>query len=286
MNVSIIILHFKSNKDTLACLASVSKLVTKGFNTRVILIDNDGLSKTKGNLNYESCKKLIPNLIIIRSPKNLGFAKGVNTGIRKALKDKKTEYVLILNNDTIIPAELLTVMLRQPIDIAQPLIKFKSLKGQWLYDYGGVVNWYTGDDRHINKNAKGTVQFPSILWPNMQSKKEIDYIAGCCMLVRRQIFGKIGLFDETYFFYSEDVDFCTRAKKAGFNLSVNPKVSIYHKRSGSIGLFSKKAIFYHMIGKIIFVTRHLGWRRPIGYLYFFGLIGKIIFERIIGRTYE
>ncbi|MDP3998539.1 MAG: glycosyltransferase family 2 protein, partial [bacterium] len=109
----------------------------------------------------------------------------------------------------------------------------------------------------------------------------LTYLSGCCLAIKRQVFEKIGLFDEKYFLYFEDLDFCLRAKKAGFKIALEPKVVIFHKLGGSAGRWSKTAIFHNLRSNFIFITKHLGWRRPIGYLYLTALSIKIMIDKAV-----
>lgn len=269
MTVYIIILHYRNIKDTLLCLQSIAGLNCDRLSIKVILIVNNSIIKIQKSKLYRK----IQSLQIIQNTKNLGFAGGMNVGIREALNDKRTDYILILNNDTIVPADLLTKLLEQPSDITAPVIKFRW-EGKWVYDYGGKVNWWTGRTLHIESTNKQIIQL---------SNQPIDYVSGCCMMIKRRVFEKIGLFDENYFFYFEDADFCTRAKRAGFDITVNPKVTVFHKLGGAVGRWSNRAIFYNLRSNFIFITKNLGLKRPIGYTYLLVLTGKIIFNRIFHK---
>lgn len=266
MTVYIIVLHYKNIEDTIACLDSINKLQINGLNTKVILVDNGSKLKAQS----AKLKTTAQNSKLITNDKNLGFAAGVNIGIRETLKDKQTDFVLILNNDTILPPNFLQELLKNPVDITAPVIKFQWNE-KWKYDFGGKIDWNIGRTYHLESNSLAMKQF---------NHETIDYVSGCCMLIKREVFDKIGLFDEKYFFYFEDADFCTRAQKAGFHIRVNPNTYIYHKLGGAIGLWTNKAIFYNLLGNFIFISKNLGWKIPIGYIYLLLLTVKIIFNKI------
>ena len=149
MTIYIIILHYGEIKNTLNCLRSVAKLNTKGLSVKVIVIDNNSKFPAQG---WSASGGKIKKLSIIYNISNLGFAAGVNIGIKAALKDKKTDYVLILNNDTVVPPNLLTELLKTQADIISPVLKYKNNKGLWRYDYGGKINWWIGRTKHIECN--------------------------------------------------------------------------------------------------------------------------------------
>lgn len=270
MNLYIIVLHYGNINDTISCLESVAKLKKNNLQIKVILVNNNSTSEKSW---FRKLNLPPSEVITITTSRNLGFAGGINIGIKEALKDKNADYVLILNNDTILPPNLITELLKNPSDITAPVIKYK-FRSNWVYDYGGRINWWTSRTKHIESSK---------LHHRGEHGLTIDYVSGCCMLVKRNVFEKIGLFDEQFFFYFEDVDFCVRAVKAGFYVSVCADAYIYHKLGGSIGRWSNKAILYNLYGNFLFITKHLGIRIIIGYIYLLILAFKILFNKIIGK---
>ena len=143
MNLAVLILHFGDVKKTLDCLSSIEKTDKTGIKMQIYLIDN-GTGADFG------IKK---NIIIIRNEKNLGFAGGMNRGLDKALKNKKNDYFLVLNNDTLLPVNFFQKLKLTEFDITGAVIKFKSASGKWVYDYGGLLNSWTGRSEHIEKTV-------------------------------------------------------------------------------------------------------------------------------------
>jgi len=276
--IYIVILTYNGFADTSACLKSLPVLVDKSYRLHTIVVDNGSRSEELDKLKkflLESKSKLNGCKIhLIENGKNLGFAKGNNVGIRYAL-GHGTDYVLILNNDTSINDSFITKLLMNNPDIIAPVIEFYALDGTSIYDYGGKVNWWTGRTTHVELTNNPITQST-----NKQLTEKIDYVSGCCMLVARRVFETIGLYDEDYFFYFEDVDFCTRARKAGFRVEVAPTAKIFHRLSASIGRWSMQAIRWNIISNFIFITKNLGWRRITGYAYLAILTAKIIRDRI------
>ena len=222
----IVIPKFNGEKEIKKCLVSLQLIkVPKGWEIKIIVVDN---SKT-----------------------NLGFARGVNVGIREALK-KGAEAVLLLNQDTKVEKDFLFSLLENPADIVGPVIKFRR-GGKWVYDFGGRINWWLGRNKHIEKFSIFNFQF------------SIDYVSGCAMMIRRGVFEKIGLFDERYFLYFEDADFCLRAKKAGFKIAIEPKsVIVHYLKEGR-----KKPLWQRweaVKSNLIFINRWIcWWRRPLAW---------------------
>ena len=235
--VYIIILNFNGGGDILACLKSLQLIkLPKGWKKEVLVIDN--------------------------SKKNLGFAKGMNVGIRRAIKNG-AEAVLLLNQDTVVEKNFLASLLENSADIVGPVIKFKR-HGRWIYDFGGKINWWLGRTKHLE-----------VLGIKYQVSS-IDYVSGCAMMIKRPVLEKIGLLDERYFLYFEDADFCLRAKKAGFKVAVEPKSLIFHKLTEGRKKPLKQRL--HLLkSNLIFINRWIPfWKKPIAYLYWWLLMFKIL----------
>jgi len=235
--IYIIILKFNGEKEIKDCLASLQLIkVPKGWEIKIIVVDN---SKT-----------------------NLGFAGGVNVGIKEALKNG-AEAVLLLNQDTKVEKDFLSPLLENQADIVGPVIKFKR-RGEWVYDFGGRINWWLGENKHWEiQNPKSKIQNKFKI---KNSKiKDIDYISGCAMMIRRGVFEKIGLFDERYFLYFEDADFCLRAKKAGFKIAIEPNSIIVHylKEGGKKPLWQRWQLIK---SNLVFINHWIcWWRRPLAW---------------------
>ncbi|MGB9706819.1 MAG: glycosyltransferase family 2 protein [Microgenomates group bacterium] len=262
--IYIVILKFNGEKELTDCLGSVQLIkVPKKWQGEIIIVDNS--IKSQKSKDFGDLSRVVKSqnynlkLKIIKNKKNLGFAGGVNVGIRYALKNK-AEAVLLLNQDTEVKKNFLLPLLRNPTDIVGPVIKFKR-EGKWVYDFGGKVNWWLGRTSHR--------EVSSIKY----QVSSIDYVSGCAMLIRRPVLEKIGLFDERYFLYFEDVDFCLRAKKAGFKVAIEPKSMIIHR----IKEGRKKPLWQRweaVKSNLIFINRWiLWWRRPIAWA--FWLVGGI-----------
>lgn len=279
--IFILILNYNGFADTVKCLKTLYKVKSKRYYLFTIIIDNgskaEELQKIKSFFNDpENLKNYhLDKIKLIENKKNLGFAKGNNIGIRYALTHGAS-YILLLNNDTKIEMNFLEKLIEIDPAIASPVVKFREFRHspKLMYDLGGFVNWTTGRTWHVNAYAEEFHHFQN------RQPLEADYVAGCCLLVKREVFEKIGLLDEKYFIYFEDVDFCVTAKKKGYRVIVDPSSVIYHKLGGSMDRWSKRAIFHNLFSNFIFITKHLGLRRITGYSYLFILTLKIIKDRI------
>lgn len=194
----------------------------------------------------------------IQNPRNLGFAGGCNVGIRRALVDG-ADAVFLLNQDAEIDSDSLKALEANPADIVAPIIRFKR-GGKWVYDHGGKINWALGRTSHVelsdnqphlgSASPKAKPAARGVMASQAQDEKfpppekayahsggeqrttingpNIDYVSGCAMLIRRPVLENIGLFDERFFLYFEDADFCQRGIKAGFKVAVEPKAIVTH----------------------------------------------------------
>lgn len=208
--VFVIILNYNGMDVLKRCLLSVFK--SEYPNLEIVLVDNNS---TDGSL--EMAKSTFSKPIFIRNEENLGFAAGNNVGIRFAL-ERMADFVVLLNNDTEVEKDflekLVAMALRQPeAGILSPVIFDGNTRQIWFA--GGQLNWWTMKAKH--ETAARTEEF-----------YETDFITGCAMLVRKEVFREIGLLDEDYFLYWEDADFSWRARKAGFKLGVVSDSWVYH----------------------------------------------------------
>lgn len=230
--ISIVILNYNNSEDTIECIKSIyERLTYRRF--QIILVDNgsskEDLKKLQdwversGLLKEETSFR--EELIFIRNEENLGFAAGNNIGIKLALKNG-ADYIWILNNDTIIEKDALESSLSAIKQLASKKVGIVSSK---IYCY----------------EDKSKVQFDgdNVFYEGMEDKKDNPKIVGfapaCSLLISREVFEKAGLFNEDYFLYYEDNDFCKRTLKKRFNILYNPFSKVYHKGGASIGRWLK-----------------------------------------------
>jgi len=243
--VAIVILNWNGAQDTIDCLESISVLRVACCVLRVIVVDNGSIDESVKNIKYQISnikninQKLKINLIENRV--NLGFAEGNNVGIRFAIK-KGADYVMLLNNDTLVEKELVSQLIKlmeedERIGILGPKIyfapNFEFHHNRYKTQERGKVIWYGGgkiDWKNVYCSHRGMDEVDKAQY---DQQEETDFATGCCMMVRREVFEKIGLLDKRYFLYLEDVDFCLRAKKNGFKVIYTPKAYLWHKNAAS-----------------------------------------------------
>ncbi len=210
-------------EDTLACLESLSKI--DYLNYRIILVDN---GSTDGSI--EEIPEKFPNIIFLKNGENLGFAEGNNVGIRYALS-QEFEYIMLLNNDTVVDSSFLSELVfiaqqHDNIGMLSPLIYWYHAPEK-LWFYRGAINWENGSAGHPETPKDLRVEeFPKYL-------RGADFLSGCAILVKAEVIRKIGLLDKRFFIYYEDVDWCVRCRKAGWEFAVVPSSKIWHKVTSS-----------------------------------------------------
>lgn len=247
--VSIITVNYNESEVTLALLASLQKLSYK--NVEVIVVDNASPKDCP-----EVLKETYPEINLIKSENNLGFAGGNNLGVKAA----KGDYLLFINNDTIVPENFLEPLLQTlqndpNIGMVSPKIKFHW--NQELIQYAGytAMNTWTIRNSSIGYRAKddGSYDLP----------RETASIHGAAMMVPRQVVERVGMMTEIYFLYYEEHDWAAKIKKAGYKIFYQPQSYILHKESISTGKSSPLKTYYISRNRLVYARRnfkplHLG----------------------------
>ena len=217
--IYVVMLNWNLPDETAECIQSVMNSLSP--DTHIVLVDNGSQDNS-----VELIKQHFGTSIeLIENKTNLGFAGGVNAGLRHALENGARS-ILILNNDTTIDASMINYL----IETAENHPK-AGLVGPVIYHSDQTQRiWRVGD-----------VDVPVLPLPMRLADRRVTsadntefrlgYITACGMLIRREVLEMIGFFDERYFMYYEDADFCQRAKNAGFEIWCSPQAKMWHKVS-------------------------------------------------------
>ncbi len=302
-NVSIIILNYNGWKDTIECLESIFQIDYPNFN--VIVVDNNstddsikklyeyanGQIKTSSAFfeynisnkpleiiefskdfeisNFKIYKKkiAIKNFILIKNNRNCGFAEGNNIGISCALKTGFPDYILLLNNDTIVKKDFLTKLIKKGdtnpnIGIIGPKVYYYDEPNR-LQVAGGKINFWTGKsilrgDREIDNGQYNKTE-------------ETDFISGCCFLFKKELIDKIGFLNSFYRCYWEEVDYCLSSKEKGYLTIYFPISSIWHKGSRSTNKNKGLMTYYMTRNMFWFMKKHTNIIQLISFLVYFFL---------------
>ncbi|MEW5868450.1 MAG: glycosyltransferase family 2 protein [Chloroflexota bacterium] len=244
--VFIVILNWNQRNDTLECLQSLKQLIYPNF--EIVIVDNGSTddSVKEFHSNY-------PNLQIISLSENRGCAGGRNAGLRFALANE-AEYILFLDNDTIVDPEFLTKLVEAGQDdtsvgILGPKIFYYDDPHR-IWTAGALIDWKTGYSTSIGNGELDSEKYRSL--------REVDFVAGCALLAKAHVFTDIGEFDEDYFIYFEETDWCARARKAGHKILFIPGAVLWHKESKSLGgASSPKKLYYLTRNQILFIRKNL-----------------------------
>jgi GT2 family glycosyltransferase len=232
--IGAIVVNYNNPASTSKTLNSLLSKVNKEKFILNIYLVNNGCTDTDSN----GLIKEFGSVNLIESKINLGFAGGNNLGIKKAMEDR-CDYLLIVNNDvTILSDNFFESLLDFPADITAPLIEYKQ-DGRVIHDFGGQVDYLFGRNTHLH------------------SKGEADYYSGACLFVKRIVFEKLKGFDDKFFLYYEDVDFCLRAKNSGFSLGLNLEVKVFHLLSDSTNKLGPKKIKILAVSHLLFCRKNL-----------------------------
>jgi len=261
MDLSIIILNYKSRGLTKQCLKGILKSKPQ-LNYEIIIVDNNS---NDGCIKY--IKKDIkenPHVSYIQSDRNKGMGAGNNLGIKKA----KGKYILILNPDVAIFKDSLDKMhkyLESHPEIAVLGPKLTTPAKELQYSCFRFPTPFDFIIRRINlpfgKKALSNYQMQA--WDH-NNIKEVDWVQGSCMMLRKEIINKVGMFDERYSMYLEDTDWCRRFWSNGYKVIYFPEVSLIHyysRGAAGSGLFKslfKKITWIHIASAVKYFLK---WRK-------------------------
>jgi len=230
MDLSIIILNYNNSELLKKCLASVFNPVRK-ISFEVVVVDN---ASTDDPLIM--IKRDFPPVKVIVNSENLGFSKANNQGISQS----SGKYCLLLNNDTIVKPGAFEVL-------AEFMERHPSC--------GACGPKLLNEDGSLQRQGG---LFGSSFW-NASEPKRAQFLTGACLMVRREVINKIGLLDENLYFYNEDLDWCRRIKKAGWEIYYVPAAGVIHLGGYSTKReFNKKMFVEGFRGGLYFCRKHYG----------------------------
>ena len=243
MDFSIVILNYNTVDLTRICLQTVFASNLGKYTMEVIVCDN---GSSDGSL--EMIKKEFPQVILIDNKKNLGFAAGNNPGIKRA----KGRYILLLNTDIEIPKDTIRVMLEfmdgsPQVGVSTCKLQLPEGSMDPACHRGFPTPWaaftYMSGLEKIFPHTKLFGEYHQG-YKDLKTIHEVDCIVGAFFLVRREVIKEVGLLDEDYFMYAEDIDWCYRIREAGWKIMFNPKVTMLHKKkqSGRANILRKRRV--------------------------------------------
>ncbi|MBZ4219927.1 MAG: glycosyltransferase family 2 protein [Chlorobium sp.] len=250
----IVVLNWNGAEVTLACLESLAPVMSPSC--RVLVVDN---GSTDGS--PEKIRAAFPDIELLLLPANIGYAGGNNAGFRRVL-EMKAEFVIFLNNDTIVDAcfcaPLLDTLNRKPsAGIAVPKIFYQD-RPDTIWYAGGVVTLSTGLIRHVGLRKKNA--------PEFDRPGTTGYATGCCFAMRCRDFEAAGGFDEGFAMYAEDVDLSLRVRSMGMSIDYVPSSRVWHAVSASISGAPLRKLVKKSIGALYLFRKHRAWSGMVLYL--------------------
>jgi len=238
--VAIVIVNWNNARDTIECLNSLSNLIYPNY--KIIVVDNGSEDGSP-----EKIRGTFPNIDMINFIDNKGYGAGCNGGLRHAFEQLGAMYCLILNNDTAIEDKYFldylvdSIQRDASVGIVGPLVRDYSPPHD-IQSAGIRINLYIGNSQLITRLN------PKPIWT--------EAVHGCAFLIPKEVFEKVGLFDENFFLYWEEIDYFIRVRQAGYRILVNPDISILHKICASSGRQTALYIYYFFRNRLLLMQKH------------------------------
>ncbi|MCJ7694898.1 MAG: glycosyltransferase family 2 protein [Anaerolineaceae bacterium] len=244
--VYVVILNWNNATDTLECLRSFQ---ASDYQPAVPIVVDNGSKDSS----VREIRAAFPGIHQIELDSNLGYAEGNNVGIQYAL-DSGADYVLVLNNDTLVETNMLSEMVafaetNENVGMIGPKMYCYQPENT-IFATGSFVNWSRGET--INR---GMFQSGS-KFERDQDPEQVDFIAGCGVLVSRRLLEEIGFIDPIYYLNYEDVDWGVRAQKHDFEVWYTPKAVLWHKVSATLGQASPTNTYYMTRNALLFFWKN------------------------------
>lgn len=260
--VSIVTVNYNQAETTIDLIESLSEISYP--NIEIIVVDNASTKESP-----QIIKERYPRIILIESVLNYGFAGGNNLGIMRA----RGEYVLLLNNDTVVESNFLEPLVKKfqdnpEIGAISPKIRYYYKRDTFQYaGYTEINNW-TIRNKTIGENEKDIGQY--------DEDRETAYTHGAAMMIPMEVIKKVGMMSYEFFLYYEEADWCIRIRKAGYKIFYVHNSLVYHKVSVTTGNNSAIKTHYLTRNRLVFMRRNIhGFRFIIALLYqVFIAIGK------------
>lgn len=247
----VIIVNFNGLQDT---VEAVNSVYDSNVDVDVIVVDN-----ASADGEAEMLRKQLPRIILLTSKVNLGFSGGNNIGIKYAL-DHGYEFIMLLNNDTIISYDMVERLKSRSSDtvVTVPTIYYYYNREAVWYA-GGEVNYDTGYVVHSYQDKKMAI--------NELQETDCSFASGCCFMIKASTLKKCGLLSEIFFMYCEDTDYSIRLKKNEIKIRYLPEAVMWHKVSQSTkGEESQFSVYYNNRNRLYLVYENkecFSWKARI-----------------------
>ncbi|HTP07089.1 MAG TPA: glycosyltransferase family 2 protein [Anaerolineae bacterium] len=249
---AIVVLNWENAAGTVACLDSLKACTAA--NITLIVVDNGS-----GDDSVSLIRQRHPDLPLIETGANLGYAGGNNVGIHYAL-EHGADYVAILNNDVSVSPDFLGPLLAASQlfsneAIITPMI-CETERPEIIWALGAQVNWSTADSQRLYAGQ------PRATWKD-HAPFNVEFAVGTAMLASRQVWERAGLIDESFFLYFEETDWCVQARRLGIPSVAAPASCIWHEANAGGGRTSPRVTYYMTRNALQLLRRNLAGRQRI-----------------------
>ena len=243
--VSAIVLNWNNFEDSRNCIHALQRSEYPAL--RIIVIDNHSSDGS-----FEKLREAFPDLTLIRNEENLGFSRGCNVGIRAALSSADCRYVLLVNNDCVLPPGSIP----SAVQAAQGDASIGVVTGKIVDELGRI--WHAGGAISLLRGQSRTRGFRQKDVGQFDTPCDTGWASGAMMLIRRQVLERVGALPEEYFFGVEEWDYSLAVLKAGYRIRYVPEFNGVHPGGGSHDNHDPKFAYNYYRNKLIFQERHLG----------------------------
>jgi len=287
--ISVIILNWNGLEHTTECLQSLKKISYPNY--EIIVVDNG----SDGNDAELLWRRFGSYIRLIENDTNHGFAGGNNIGMRYAFRSAMPDFVLLLNNDTVVDPEFLgrmveTAHVDPAIGIVGAEIRYYDAPDR-LWSVWDRMNFWIGQPLETRQGTTKRIQTregDSSAHPLIEV---VDWATGCCLLIKKRVLEDIGLLDEGYFIYWDDVEYCFRAKKAGYKTVYCSTAKIWHKVGKAVTGVPGFALYYGTRNRFWFMRQYATRWQYRSFLicffagYFWRVAGGCVLHRRHPRTF-
>ncbi len=265
--VSVIVLNYNGASSIEKCLGSI--FAQSYAPSEIILVDNNSSDGSA-----DAARRSFPDLKVIRNSENLGFAEGNNVGIRKSQGD----LVLLANNDIVLDREAISQLVQQTspeVGLVGGAIHYAN--GKHLWAYGGLFDPFTGMHWQALQGMNAETQLPQ--------NSQVDYVPGALLLARRSLLDRVGLLDDYFFLYGDDLDLGLKARRLSYSIRVTPNALAYHLVSQSVRKLEEKheLLGYYLMNRNMFYLYFTQLPTPLAITSIFSQIGFLLFETLLFR---
>lgn len=270
--IAVVLINYNSFEDTLECIKSLSSSTVLPF---IVLVDNNSTNQAEILIRLPEYQ---PGIHVILNKENVGFGNANNIGIDWIIANTNAEYILLLNNDTIVQNDTLSVLHKDfEKDDSIGLTTCKI-----TYFSNPDLVWYGGGEINLKRGKQKTIDFQKKASPEGANKSRyVSFASGCAMMFKRKVLKELGGFDSRLFMYVEDLELCLRLQKNNYKIWYSAETKILHKVHASTTKDSrnlpalhpknpKLAFYVYHINKNLLLTmyRHLRgikWLRFLAY---------------------